>query len=293
MGGDGNTGQGYSPAEAGLAGDLLLALRGTGRRCPLVVGLSGLQGSGKSTLAGQLAASLARRKVTVQVLSLDDFYLPKAARKRLAASVHPLLATRGVPGTHDLPLLEDALARLGSDTGLPLRLPVFDKGLDDRLPRAQWRTVSALPQLIVLEGWCVGLPPGGTGPPLNPLEEHEDPDGRWRRFIEAQLAGPYARLWSRLHRLVVLQAPGWEVVTRWRDQAEQARRMAGAPAALDAAALARFLMHYERLSRRALATLPAKAQLVLELDAHRRIRRVVRAPAGGGRYAFGINPPGS
>jgi len=41
----------------------------------------------------------------VEVLSLDDFYLGHAARLQLARDIHPLLATRGVPGTHDIAFL--------------------------------------------------------------------------------------------------------------------------------------------------------------------------------------------
>ena len=70
----------------------------------LVVGLTGSQGSGKSTLAARLPPLLAARNLRAAVLSLDDLYLPKAERQRLAREVHPLLATRGVPGTHEVAL---------------------------------------------------------------------------------------------------------------------------------------------------------------------------------------------
>jgi pantothenate kinase-related protein Tda10 len=69
---------------------------------PLVVGLTGPQGSGKSTLAARLPDLLAAAGLNAGVLALDDLYLTKAERQRLAADVHPLFATRGVPGTHDV-----------------------------------------------------------------------------------------------------------------------------------------------------------------------------------------------
>src|SRR6185437_8649015 len=71
---------------------------------PLVLGLCGAQGSGKSILARSLADRFASRGRRVAVLSLDDLYLTKAERSRLAQEVHPLLGTRGVPGTHDVAL---------------------------------------------------------------------------------------------------------------------------------------------------------------------------------------------
>src|ERR1700753_2731069 len=78
-----------------------------------VVGIAGGQGSGKSTIAGAMKGVLEdafqRRSV---VVSLDDYYLPHVARQALAARVHPLLVSRGVPGTHDIPALREALQRL-------------------------------------------------------------------------------------------------------------------------------------------------------------------------------------
>ena len=263
--------------------DALLATRcaraDAGR--PWLAGLSGLPGSGKSTLAHQLAAAASARGVPTLVLGLDDFYLGHRARQRLARRVHPLLATRGVPGTHDLDLLEAVLAGLAGAARRPLALPRFDKGRDTRLPRARWRTLAMVPRLVLLEGWCVGVAPSpaaATAPPLNALERREDGDGRWRAFVEAQLAGPYASLWSRLGMLVVLQAPGWDVVRAWRAGQERERLARGAPAALDGPALARFLMHYERLGRRALATLPAQSEAVLALRRDRSVRRLLRMP---------------
>src|SRR5690606_26489272 len=69
----------------------------------LLVGVSGCQGSGKTTLASLLVLLL-REMLGLRCinLSIDDFYLTRAERQQLAATVHPLLATRGVPGTHDV-----------------------------------------------------------------------------------------------------------------------------------------------------------------------------------------------
>src|SRR4051812_33755031 len=72
---------------------------------PFILGISGLQGSGKSTLATELIDAARRRGWSAVSLSLDDVYLTRAERESLARAVHPLLRTRGVPGTHDLTLL--------------------------------------------------------------------------------------------------------------------------------------------------------------------------------------------
>ncbi|WP_379989354.1 kinase [Dokdonella soli] len=248
---------------------------------PLLVGLSGLQGSGKSTFARQLAAAARRCGTPTEVLSLDDFYLGRRARMRLARDVHPLLATRGVPGTHDLALLTHTVADLAhANVRRPVPVPRFDKGRDTRLPPSRWRGVTTPPRLILLEGWCVGVPPqpgNRLASPLNALERNEDTDGRWRRWVNAQLADAYADLWRRFDRLILLEAPGFAVVTRWRDEQERALRARHAPQAMGTAALQRFLMHYERLSRHALRTLPACADLRLVLRRDRSVRTIVCA----------------
>ncbi len=244
-----------------------------------LVGLSGLQGSGKSRLAAQLARRSRAQGAPIATLSLDDFYFGRGARRRLAREVHPLLQTRGVPGTHDLTLLERTFSALGeASERRPVLLPRFDKGRDTRLPPSRWRPLRRPPRLILLEGWCVGLPPQAPPAlrrPCNELERQEDPDGRWRHWVNQQLAVPYARLWARLDRLILLQAPDFEVVWRWRGQAENRLRQRGALQAFDAAALRRFLQHYERLSRHALVCLPQRAELRIVLDRARQPQAIL------------------
>ena len=253
---------------------------------PWLIGLSGLQGSGKSTLAAQLVELAARRGMFALALSVDDFYFGRAARRRLARDVHPLLATRGVPGTHDVDLLHATLDALRAATpDNPARIPRFDKGLDTRIAPSHWRSVACMPALVILEGWCIGVPSqrgAALTKPLNRLERDEDRDASWRGFVNAQLEREYVPLWRRLDRLIMLQAPAFEIVTRWRDEQERALRRRNAPRALSPAALRRFLMHYERLSRHALKELPARADLRIVLDRERRVRRLVQARQAAG-----------
>jgi D-glycerate 3-kinase len=117
-------------------------------RTPLVLGISGAQGSGKSTLVAALAEQLTAAGRRVATLSLDDLYFPRAERQRLAEQVHPLLATRGVPGTHDVPLGLATIAALERREGAPS--PRFSKALDDRLPIAEWPNAPANCEVLLL-----------------------------------------------------------------------------------------------------------------------------------------------
>ena len=123
----------------------------------LIVGISGSQGSGKSTLAALLVVLLRELMGLRSInLSLDDFYHTHQHRQQLARTVHPLLATRGVPGTHDVELAVQTLKALGR--GGEVAIPRFNKAIDDRAPMADWPRVLAPLDVVFLEGWCLCIP---------------------------------------------------------------------------------------------------------------------------------------
>ena len=253
------------------------------RRRPFVLGLCGAQGSGKSTLARAIEHAAQGRGLTAASLSLDDLYQTRAERERLAREVHPLLRTRGVPGTHDLALGLEVFAAL--DRGEPAALPRFDKARDDRFPGDLWDHAPAGCDVLVFEGWCVGAAPQAEEAlvePINELESRDDPAGIWRRSANAALAGAYQDLFARIDALVLLAAPGFEVVADWRFQQEaELRQRSGpdAPGLMDRAGVERFIQHYERLTRHILAEMPARADLVVRLDGARRVLAISRGSA--------------
>jgi D-glycerate 3-kinase len=271
-----------STQNVALAGHLLdhYAGRIARSRRPYILGLSGLQGSGKSTLARVMKAEAEARGWPTDVLSLDDFYYPRSEREALAREVHPLLRTRGVPGTHEIELLLSVLAALPhASEKLPVTWPRFDKGRDTRIPPSRWPKVARPPKLVILEGWALGLRPqlqATLEAPVNALERDEDPDCRWRHWVNKQLRA-YQPLWRKLDALIVLQAPNWDVVRRWRGEQEEVLLARHAPLAMDAEAMVRFLAHFERLSRHALATLPALADSVVEYDDNRHVTGLAHA----------------
>lgn len=251
--------------------EALAAARARPVRTP-VFAISGLQGSGKSTLAAQIAARAEAEGMRVAVLSLDDLYLTRAQRQRLAVEIHPLLATRGPPGTHDVALGCRVLDALKA--GENVALPRFDKLADDRVEDAAWIRVQGCVDLVLFEGWCVGATAEAApalAEPINTLERDEDADGRWRHYCNEALRRDYPALWSRLDALWFLQPPGFDIVRTWRWQQEQALA-ARDPArrGMDRAQLDRFIQHYERTSRHLLVTLPATADRVIPLDEDRR-----------------------
>ena len=235
-----------------------------------VYAIAGLQGTGKSTLSAQVAALARTRGLRVVVLSIDDFYLGRRERLRLGRDVHPLLATRGPPGSHDVALACEVVDALRA--GRAIRLPRFDKISDRRLPPARWPLARAA-DLAIFEGWFQKVPPEDEAAlrvPLNPLERDEDPDGGWRRYCNAALSRDYPPLWTRLDRLLFLRGPGFGVVPDWRWQQECTLQAANpGRRAMTQAQVARFVQFFERVSRQALRTLPAIAERTIRIDAER------------------------
>ncbi len=236
-----------------------------GREGPALIGIAGAQGSGKTTLARAAAARLGG-----VALSLDDVYLTRSERLALAGSVHPLLAVRGPPGTHDLDLanavLDDLLA------GRPVLLPRFDKLADDRIEPLAFPGDA---RVVLMDGWCLGATPQGDAAlaaPVNALEREQDPDGIWRRWTNAALAGPCQRFFGRFDAIVHLAAPDFGAVLDWR--CEQEAGLLDLPAtALPAerrATIAGFIQHFERITRHMLAGGVA-ATVTVRLDAGRRV----------------------
>lgn len=240
------------------------------RQRPVVIGINGGQGSGKSTLCVFLKAILQQQyqKNTV-VLSLDDFYLARADREWLAANVHPLLKTRGVPGTHDMPLARHTFVQLLA--GKPVSLPAFDKASDDQLPEQLWHHQQQPADIILLEGWCVGAipqPQSALSKPINKLEENEDADGRWRRYINECLDQGYRQWFDCLDYLVMLLVPDMAAVQQWRQLQEEKLLASKGPAegVMSAAQIQRFIQHFQRLTQYQMQEMPARADVVFYLN---------------------------
>ena len=261
------------PGLAALASELAACAAASGRT--FIVGLCGAQGSGKSTVASVLQRLLEERGVSAVAVSLDDFYLTRKERVELAQRVHPLLRTRGAPGTHDVQLAMrtlDALGRAGR-----VAIPRFDKGLDDRARAEIWPSVDAPVRIVLFEGWCVGAvpePEGALETPINELERTEDREGIWRKYVNAALADEYQTLFSKIDLLVLLQAPSFDVVYDWRHEQEQElrKRMTSIMEyAMTDEELEYFIAHYERLTRWILEEMPHRADVVIRLDEQRNV----------------------
>ena len=196
-------------------------------RRPLLA-LNGPVGAGKTSLGRALERLAALGGLRLTVASIDDLYLP-AAERRLRLAGNPFGVNRVPPGSHDLPLLLEALAAWRS--GGTLRLPRFDKTLaGGDGERNGWRQEPA--EALVIEGWLMGcraLGPEGLGERMGNgagLEELNELERRWLPRWDDHLAA-YHQLWEACDGLWLLRPERWSLPRRWRFQAEARQRRGG------------------------------------------------------------------
>ena len=238
-----------------------------------VLGINGAQGTGKSTLAQLISEYLTRQHGRqIVILSIDDIYLTREERKSLSRSVHPLLSTRGVPGTHDVALGLSVIERLRSlRQDETISIPRFDKSRDDRHAPCDWSITTGPVDLVIFEGWCVGSQAtthADLQEPMNALESSADADGRWRTYVNDALRTDYAQLFAALDGLLFLQVPDFDAVYRWRLEQEHKLRQSAkeeANAVMSDEQVAQFIQFYERITRNNITAMPAMANAIIRL----------------------------
>ena len=173
------------------------------RKKPLIIGLAGGQGIGKTTITSILSLILVKYfKLKIFKVSIDDFYKTRNERKKLSQKKHPLLMTRGVPGTHDFNIISNFFKKVKSNNFKNIRLPRFNKAIDDRCNKKLWCKINSKPDVIILEGWCVGARAQNTKElkkPINSLEKTKDQNLIWRKYVNSQLNTNYKKLFNHLN----------------------------------------------------------------------------------------------
>ena len=237
---------------------------------PFILGINGSQGSGKSTLSKLLKELLSTSyNLNVAILSIDDFYLTREERLKMAENIHPLFETRGPPKTHDLNLAIKTIEELSSLTKeQQYSYPSFNKAVDDRAPEFKWPKISGPLDLIIFEGWLVGAEAQNQSKlnkPLNSLEAKEDEQLVWRTSVNDELKN-YQQLWQCIDKLIFLKSPSTDAIIEWRKKQE--RKLAeSSPGSfiMNEAEIERFFMFYERITLHCLSTLGDKADIVFTL----------------------------
>ncbi len=237
----------------------------------LVVGVNGGQGSGKSTLSLFLKIILEDifdKRTTI--ISIDDLYKTRSEREDMSKNTHKMFMTRGVPGTHDVNLGIKTIKDL-KDKKSKVQLPSFNKSIDDRETISKSETVEHQPDIILFEGWCIGVESQSEEElllPINSLEKLEDKDGIWRNFVNMIIDKEYRELFNLIDYLIMLKVPSFEKVKEWRELQEDKLRETNllGKKVMNSDEVKRFVEHYERLTKHMLNDLPRRSDIVINID---------------------------
>ena len=250
---------------------------------PYFVGLAGGQGTGKTTSSSLIEIILTKYfKLKVFRISIDDFYKTRKERISLSKRVHPMLLTRGVPGTHDINMMLKFFKKVKSKKFKRLKLPTFNKAIDDRYNKKYWYDLKKKPDVIIFEGWCVGAKPEGNNTlnkTINLMEKNKDKKRIWRKYVNHQLKSKYKKLYSQLNCLIYLKAKNFSLLQKWRLKQERKLLVNSKKNSklkiMNKEDVLSFMQTYQRITQNMFKNMPQYASIIINLNSNHQIKTAV------------------
>ena len=250
---------------------------------PCIVGLSGGQGSGKTTISSIISIILRKYfKLNVFTISIDDFYKTRKERFLLSKRIHPFLMTRGVPGTHDINMMLDFFKRVKGKKFRSLKLPKFNKVIDERYNKKLWYSVKKRPDVIIFEGWCVGAKPEKNNTlkkSVNSMEKLKDTKLTWRSYVNEQLKTKYKQLYDQLNCLLYIKSSNFTLLKKWRIKQETKLRIKNKRSnkfkIMSDQEVINFMQTYQRVTQSMFKYVPKYASIILNLKSNHQIKSVI------------------
>ena len=251
------------------------------KKRPYFVGLAGGQGTGKTTISSLIRIILIKYfRLNVFRISIDDFYKTRKERINLSKRVHPMLLTRGVPGTHDINMMLNFFRNSKSKKFKRLKLPTFNKAIDDRFNKKKWYDLKKRPDVIIFEGWCVGAKSEKNltlKKTINSMEKIKDQKQVWRKYVNHQLKSKYKNLYSQLNCLIFLKAKNFSLLQKWRLKQE---RKLGVKSKVKSKIMSKadvlnFMQTYQRITQNMFRNMPKYASVIFNLNSNHQIQSAV------------------
>ena len=253
------------------------------KKRPYFVGLAGGQGTGKTTTSSLLRIILIKYfRLKVFRISIDDFYKTRKERIRLSKRIHPMLLTRGVPGTHDIGMMLSFFKKVKRKQFKRLKLPTFNKAIDDRFSKKHWYDLKNKPDVIIFEGWCVGAKSEKNNTlkrTINSMERLKDRKQIWRKYVNQQLKSKYNNLYSQLNCLIYLKAKNFNLLQKWRLKQEHKlwlkTKKSSNHKIMSKGDVINFMQTYQRITENMFKKMPRYASIILNLNSNHQIKSAV------------------
>ena len=250
------------------------------KKRPYFVGLAGGQGTGKTTISSLIKIILTKFfKLKVFRISIDDFYKTRKERISLSKRVHPMLLTRGVPGTHDIKMMLNFFKKVKSKKFKRLKLPTFNKAVDDRFKKKYWYNLNEKPDVIIFEGWCVGAKSeknSSLRKTINSMEKTKDQKQIWRKYVNQQLKSKYKNLYSQLNCLIYLKAKNFSLLQKWRLKQERKLWLSSKRNSklkiMSKRDVINFMQTYQRITQNMFRYMPKYASIIINLNNNHQIK---------------------
>ena len=254
----------------------------TNKKESLIIGLAGGQGTGKTTIASIITIILKKYfKLNVFKISIDDFYKTRKQRTLLSKNKHPLLRTRGVPGTHDINIMLNFFKKIRVKKFKSFKLPKFNKAVDDRCKQNLWYKIQSKPDVVILEGWCVGARSQNfreLKKPVNSLEKIHDQNFKWRQYVNYQLKTKYKKLFNQLDSLLFLKAKNFSLLRRWRLNQEKKLWLKSKNGKnlkiMNKEEVKNFMDTYQRITQQMFKDMPKYSSIIMNLNSSHQIKNI-------------------
>ncbi len=249
---------------------------------PTIIGLSGGQGTGKTTISSIMSIILKKYfKYKVCNVSIDDFYKTRKARKLLSKTKHPLLITRGVPGTHDVNLILKFLKKVKKKNFIKFKFPKFNKAKDERNKIKDWNSVKYKPEIVILEGWCIGARHQKykqLTKSINSTERIFDKDLKWRKFVNLQLMKNYKKIFNQIDNYLYLKVSDFNLLQKWRVKQEKKLLIKNKNKKklkiMKTRDLLIFMQTYQRITQQMFKDMPKSASAIVKLNKNHQINKI-------------------
>ena len=253
------------------------------KKRPYFVGLAGGQGTGKTTISSLMRIILIKYfKLKVFRISIDDFYKTRKERISLSKRIHPMLLTRGVPGTHDINMMLSFFKKVKNKKFKRLKLPTFNKAIDDRSNKKSWYELNEKPDVVIFEGWCVGAKSETNNTlkkTINSMEKTKDQKKIWRKYVNYQLKSKYKNLYSQLNCLIYLKAKNFNLLQKWRLKQERKlwikSKMKSNSKIMSKGDVINFMQTYQRITQNMFRYMPKYASIIFNLNSNHQIKSAV------------------